>query len=96
MTILALSFNFLWYERSRAMAMAVINHFISNFSKYLESNTEIQKLFERYKVVDSIGDALPERYVNKTNKGGDGSTPSLVGLWVPTIPKLPATLSLTS
>ncbi len=30
------------------------------------------------------------RYVNKTDKGGDGSTPGLAGLCVPTIAKLPA------
>ncbi len=42
-------------------------------------------------MADGVDDALCERYVNKTNKGGDGSTPGLVELCVPTIAKLPAT-----
>ncbi len=46
---------------------------------------------ERYKVADGIDDALHERYVNKTDRGDDGSTPGLVGLHIPTIAKLPAT-----
>ncbi len=91
MTILALSFNFLWYECSRAMAMAIINRFIHNFLEYLKSNKEIQKLLERYKVADCIDDALCKRYVNKTDKGGYGSTPSLIGLCIPTTAKMPAT-----
>ncbi len=41
-------------------------------------------------MADGIDDALLERYINKTVKGGDGSTPGLVGLRVPTIAKLPA------
>ncbi len=90
-TIFAPSLNFLWYERSRAMAMAVVDHFICDFSEYLYSNEEIQELLERYKVADGIDDALCERYVNKMKKGGDGSTPGLVGLRVPTIAILPAT-----
>ncbi len=38
--ILAPSFNFMWYERNSATAVAVINHFIHNFSEYLELNEE--------------------------------------------------------
>ncbi len=34
-TILALSFNFLEYERSSAMAVAIVDRFICNFSEYL-------------------------------------------------------------
>ncbi len=41
--------------------------------------------------IDGIDSALCERYVNKTNKGGDGSTPSLVGLRGLAIAKLPVT-----
>ncbi len=51
---------------------------------------------ERYKVADCVDEALCERYVNETDKGGDGSTPGLVGLCVPTIAKLAATFVLTS
>ncbi len=87
-TILASSFNFLWYERSRTMAMAIVDHFVHDFSEYLESNEEIQELLEHYKVADGVDDALCERYVNKTDNGGDGSTPALVGLCIPTIAKL--------
>ncbi len=56
-TILALSFSFLWYERSRAMVVVVVDCFIHDFSKYLESNEEIQELLEHYKVADGIDDA---------------------------------------
>ncbi len=67
------------------MAMAVVNRFIRNFAKYLESNEEIQELFERYKVAAGIDNALQKRYINKMDKGGDGLTPGLVVLRVPTI-----------
>ncbi len=79
------SFNFLWYERSHTMAVAIVIRFIHNFPEYLESNEEIQELLECYEVVDGVDDALLERYVNKTDKGGDASTPGLVGICVPTI-----------
>ncbi len=46
---------------------------------------------ECYKVANGVDDALRERYVNKTDKGGNGSTRGLVGLRIPTIAKLPAT-----
>ncbi len=94
--IIARYFNFLWYERSRAMAVAIVDRFIRNFSKYLELNKEIQKLLERYKVVDGIDDALHKRYVNKTDKEGDGLTPGLVRLRVPTTAKLLANFVPTS
>ncbi len=86
------SFNFLWYERSRTTVVAIVDLFIHYFSKYLESNEEIQELLEHYKVANGVDDTQCERYVNKTNKGGDTSTPGLVGLRVPTIAKLPTTL----
>ncbi len=57
------------------MAMTINDRFIRDFSEYLESNEEIQKLLERYKVADGVDEALHEWYVNKTDKGGDGSTP---------------------
>ncbi len=56
-----------------------------------ELNEEIQELLKCYKVTDGIDDNLRERYVNKMDKGGDGLTPGLVGLRIPTIAKLPAT-----
>ncbi len=90
--ILALSFNFLWYERSHATVVAVVDRFIRHFSKYSELNEEIQELLERYKVVDGIDDTLRERYVNKMDEGGDGSIPGLVGLCTSAIAKLRATL----
>ncbi len=96
MTILTPSFNFLWYECSRATAVAIVDRFICDFSKYLESNEETQKLLERYKVADSVDDALHERYVKKMDKEGDGSTPGLFGLHVATIAKLPATFFFNS
>ncbi len=71
--------------------MAVIDHFFHNFSEYLESNEEIQELLECYKVTDGVDNTLCERYVNKMDKGGDGSTPGLVGLRISTIAKLLAT-----
>ncbi len=43
---------------------------------------------------DGIYDALHERYINKTDKGGDGSTPGLVSFRVPTVAKLPVTFVL--
>ncbi len=46
---------------------------------------------ECYKVTNGVDDALRKRYINKTDKGGDGTTPGLVGLHVPTTAKLPAT-----
>ncbi len=46
---------------------------------------------ERYNVANGIDDALCKRYVNKKDKGGDGSTPGMVRLRIPTIAKLPAT-----
>ncbi len=70
-TIPAPSFNFLWYERSPATAVAIVG----DFSEYLESNEEIQELLEHYKVADGVDNALRKRYVNKMDKGGDGSTP---------------------
>ncbi len=73
------------------MAVDVIDRFICDFSKYLESNEEIQELLERYKAADGIDDTLHKRYVNRTDKGGEGLTPGLVGLCVPTIAKLPET-----
>ncbi len=73
------------------MAMAIVDRFIRDFSEYYESNEEIQELLECYKVADGIDNALRKRYVNKTDKGGDGSTPGLVELRIPTIAKLPAT-----
>ncbi len=102
-TILAPSFNFLWYELSRTTAMAVVNCFIRYFSKYLGSNEEIQELLERFRVASGVDNALCksvdytlcERYVNKMDKGGDSSTPGLVELRVPTIAKFPATFVLT-
>ncbi len=90
-TILVPSFNFLWYERSHAMVMTIVDCFIRNFSIYLESIEEIQELLERYNVADGVDNILRKRYVNKTDKGGDGSTSGLVGLCIPTIAKLPAT-----
>ncbi len=42
-------------------------------------------------MTDGIDDALRERYVNKTDKGGNSSIPGFVGLRVPTAAKLPAT-----
>ncbi len=57
----------------------------------MESNEEVQEPLEHYKVADGVDDALHERYINKTDKEGDGSTPGLIGLSVPTIAKLPAT-----
>ncbi len=85
------SFNFLWYERSRVTVVAIVDRFIRDFFEYLESNKEIQELFECYKVANGVEDALCKRYVNKTDTRGDGSTPGLVGLRAPTIAKLPAT-----
>ncbi len=75
--------------------MAIVDRFIRDFSKYLESNEEIQKLLECYKVADGIDDALHERYVNKMDKGDDDSTPDFVGLRIPTIAKLPITFVQT-
>ncbi len=92
MTILAPSFSFLWYERSRTTAVAIVDHFIRNFPEYLESNEEIQELLKCYKVADGVDDALCERYVNKTDKGGDGSTPGLVGLRISTMVGEPSTM----
>ncbi len=46
---------------------------------------------ERYKVDDGVDNTLHERYVNKMDKKGDGLTPGLVGLHIPTTAKLPAT-----
>ncbi len=66
--------------------MAIVDRFIDDFSKYLESNEEIQELLKHYKVADGIDHTLCERYINRTDKGGDCSTPGLVG-----IAKLPAT-----
>ncbi len=63
------------------------------FTEYWELNEEIQELLDHYKVADSVDDALCERYVKKTDKRGNGSTPGLVELRGPTIAKLPATLS---
>ncbi len=90
-TIPAPSLNFLWYERSCATAVAIFDRFIYSFSKYyLESNEEIQELLECYKVTDGVDDTLHERYVNRMDKEGDGSTPGLIELCVTTIVKLPA------
>ncbi len=90
-TILAPSFNFLWYERSRTAAVAIVDRFIRDFSEYLKLNEEIQDLLEHYTVANGVDDALHERYINKTDERGDSSTLGLVGLCVPTIAKLPAT-----
>ncbi len=90
-TILAPSFNFLWYERSCTTIVSVVDRFICDFSEYLESNEVIQELLECYKVANGIDNALCERYVNKTDKEGDGSTPDFIRLRVLTIAKLPAT-----
>ncbi len=65
------------------MAVTIVDRFICDFSEYLKSNEEIQELLERYKVVDAVDDAQCERYVNKTDKGGDASSPGLVRLWFP-------------
>ncbi len=69
-TIFVPSFNFLWYERSCAATVAIVDHFILDFSKYLELNEEIQELLERYKVANGVHNALRERYITITHKGG--------------------------
>ncbi len=73
------------------MPVAIVDRLMRDFSEYLESNEEIQELLEYYKVADGVDDTQRKRYINNTDKGGDGSTPGLIGLRVSTIAKLPVT-----